>query len=262
MFLSRRGLCHWWISRFIGKGSGRWAGSGKRGSETKAARGGKLGGERSARAAGNTKSTPTENHAALAGVFAPLPLAFSFAEAWSYLWLGFKHILPQGYDHMLFVLGLFLFAPHWRPLLVQVTAFTAAHTLTLALAAFGVVSVSPRIVEPLIALSIVWVGVENLRQRALGRARVAVVFGFGLLHGLGFASALTELGVAGATLGPALLCFNGGVEAGQLAVLALAFAVLGWARGREDYRRRVLVPGSVLIAAVALGWTVQRIFRI
>ncbi len=195
------------------------------------------------------------------GVFAQLPLAFSFSEAWSYLWLGFTHILPQGYDHMLFVSGLFLFAPHWRPLLAQVTAFTLAHTLTLALAVLGAVSVSPRIVEPLIALSIVWVGVENIRHRELGRVRVAVVFGFGLLHGLGFASALNELGVDRATLGPALLCFNCGVEAGQIGVLAIAFAVLGWTRGRTDYHRRVLVPGSLLIAVVAAWWTVQRIFR-
>ena len=195
-------------------------------------------------------------------MFAPLPLAFSFTEAWSYLWLGFTHILPQGYDHMLFVLGLFLFAPQWRPLLLQVTAFTLAHTLTLGLAVFGVVSVSPRIVEPLIALSIVWVGVENLRQRELGWTRTAVVFGFGLLHGLGFAGALTELGVERATLVPALLCFNCGVEAGQISVLAIAFAALGWARGRADYRRRVIVPGSLLIAAVAAWWTVQRIFRL
>ena len=87
------------------------------------------------------------------------------------------------------------------------------------------------------------------------------MFGFGLLHGLGFAGALTELGVERATLVPALLCFNCGVEAGQVSVLALAFATLGWARGRADYRRRVIVPGSLLIAVVAAWWTVQRIFR-
>lgn len=188
------------------------------------------------------------------------PLAFTFADAWSYLWLGFTHILPQGYDHMLFVLGLFLFAPQWRPLLLQVTAFTIAHTLTLAVAAFGVVSVSPRVVEPLIALSIVWVGVENLWRRELRPTRLGVVFGFGLLHGLGFASALKELAVDRATLVPALLFFNFGVEAGQVAVLALAFAAFGWARDRDDYRRRVVVPGSVLIAVVAAWWTVQRAF--
>ena len=165
------------------------------GSKQGAAQPGKPGG----RATGTALSQPAidtaGNSCRTGGVFAPLPLAFSFTEAWSYLWLGFTHILPQGYDHMLFVLGLFLFAPQWRPLLLQVTAFTLAHTLTLGLAVFGVVSVSPRIVEPLIALSIVWVGVENLRQRELGWTRTAVVFGFGLLHGLGFAGALTELGV-------------------------------------------------------------------
>ena len=186
--------------------------------------------------------------------------AFSLPDAWSYLWLGFTHILPQGYDHMLFVFGLFFFAPLWRPLLWQVTAFTAAHTLTLALAVLGVVSISSRIVEPLIALSIVWVGVENLWRRELGWGRVAVVFGFGLLHGLGFAGALTELGIGRATLVPALLCFNVGVEAGQCSVLLLAFVALGWARARADYRRRIAVPGSIAIALVATWWTVQRTF--
>ena len=185
-------------------------------------------------------------------------LAFTTAEAWSYLWLGFTHIVPQGYDHMLFVFGLFLSAPQWRPLLGQVTAFNVAHTLTLALAVLGVVSISSRIVEPLIALSIVWVGGENLRRRELGWGRLAVVFGFGLLHGLGFAGALTELGIGRTTLGPALLCFNLGVEAGQCSVLLLAFAALGWARARPDFRPRVVVPGSIMIAAVAAWWTVQR----
>lgn len=187
------------------------------------------------------------------------PLAFTLADAWSYLWLGFTHIMPQGYDHMLFVVGLFLFAPQWRPLLLQVTAFTVAHTLTLAIAVFGVVSLSPRVVEPLIALSIVWVGLENLWRRELGPTRLVAVFAFGLLHGLGFAGALKELAVDRATLGPALFFFNFGVETGQIAVLILAFAALGWARDRDDYRRRVIVPGSILIAAVAAWWTVQRI---
>lgn len=187
-----------------------------------------------------------------------LPLAFTAAEAWAYGRLGFTHILPHGYDHLLFVLGLYLLRPKWRPLLWQVSAFTVAHTLALALAALGVVNLPSRVVEPLIALSIVWVGVENIRRRDLSPARVAVVFGFGLLHGLGFAGALGGLGLERAQLAAALLCFNLGVEAGQLAVLALAFATLGWARSRDDYRPRLVVPASAGIALLAAWWTVQR----
>ena len=225
--------------------------------EEEAAECGKLVGW-SVRRAARPRSTGAGTLGGIEPVPAALPLAFSFSDAWSYLWLGFTHIMPQGYDHMLFVAGLFLFAPQWRPLLLQVTAFTLAHTLTLAFAVLGFVSVSPRIVEPLIALSIVWVGVENLWRRELGKARLAVVFGFGLLHGLGFAGALKELAVDRATLVPALLCFNFGVEVGQVAVLAIMFVALGWAREREDYRRRVIVPGSIGIAVLAAWWTVQR----
>ena len=186
--------------------------------------------------------------------------AFTASDAWSYLWLGFAHILPRGYDHALFVMGLFLCAPQWRPLLWQVSAFTVAHTLTLALAVLGIVTVSPRIVEPLIALSIVWVAVENIWRSEIGWTRVATVFAFGLLHGLGFAGALGALGLEKSTLVPALLCFNLGVEAGQFAVLLGAFLLLGWATKRDDYRRRIAVPGSFLIAAVAAWWTIQRLF--
>lgn len=230
--------------------------SGEECRETKATPGGKLVGRDAAFAP--PWSTGAKIFGGLRSVLVALPLAFTLADAWSYLWLGFTHILPHGYDHMLFVVGLFLFAPRWRPLLLQVTAFTLAHTLTLAFAVLGFVSVSPRIVEPLIALSIVWVGGENLWRRELGKARLAVVFGFGLLHGLGFAGALTELAVDRATLVPALLCFNLGVEVGQVAVLAIMFVALGWAREREDYRRRVIVPGSIGIAVLAAWWTVQR----
>jgi hydrogenase/urease accessory protein HupE len=179
----------------------------------------------------------------------------------TYLWLGFTHILPKGLDHILFVLGLFLLAAHWRPLLWQVTAFTAAHTLTLGLATYGVVSLPAEIVEPLIALSIVYVAVENVARRELSRWRLAVVFAFGLLHGLGFAGVLHELGLPASQVFTALLSFNVGVELGQLTVIALAFvAVASWARDEPWYHRRVVIPGSLLIAAVGLYWTVERLW--
>lgn len=177
-----------------------------------------------------------------------------------YTVLGFTHIVPKGLDHILFVLGIFLLSLRWRPLLLQVTAFTLAHSITLALALYGLVSVPAAVVEPLIALSIVYVAVENLLVSELRPWRVWVVFGFGLLHGLGFAGVLTELGLPERDFLPALVAFNVGVELGQLAVIGLALLLVGgWARTRPWYRARVVLPGSALIAAVGAWWTVERL---
>jgi len=179
--------------------------------------------------------------------------------AWRYLLLGYTHILPKGLDHILFVLGIFLLSRRWRPLLWQVTAFTLAHSITLALAMYGVFSLSPRIVEPLIALSIVYVALENVFTRELKPWRVIVVFCFGLLHGLGFAGVLTELGLPRGEFVTALITFNLGVEGGQLSVIALAFAGVGFFRNREWYRQRIVVPASLAISVIGLYWTVERV---
>ncbi len=175
-----------------------------------------------------------------------------------YLLLGFLHILPKGLDHILFVLGLFLLSARWRPLLWQVTAFTAAHTISLALATFGVVELPSRVVEPLIALSIAYVAIENTLTQELKPWRPFVVFAFGLLHGLGFAGVLAELGLPQGEAVAALLSFNVGVELGQLAVLAAAFVLLGAFRDRPWYRRRVVIPLSLAIAAVGIYWAITR----
>ncbi len=178
-----------------------------------------------------------------------------------YLVLGFTHILPLGIDHILFVLALFLLSLEWRPLLAQVTAFTLAHTVTLATSTLGIASLPPRIVEPLIAISIVTIAVENLLTERLARHRIGVVFGFGLLHGMGFATVLRHLGLPSSQLAAALVSFNVGVEIGQLAVLTLAFLAVGlWFRHKQWYRRAIVLPGSVGIALCGLYWTVQRIF--
>ena len=179
--------------------------------------------------------------------------------AGQYLRLGFWHIVPQGLDHILFVLGLFLLSTRLTPLLWQVTAFTAAHTASLGLSSYGVVSLSSAIVEPLIALSIAYVAVENLVTDRMTRWRPAVVFLFGLLHGLGFAGVLGAVGMPEGRFLPALLSFNLGVELGQLSVLASAFALIGWARHRAWYRPRVTRPCSALIATVGMFWSVQRV---
>lgn len=176
-----------------------------------------------------------------------------------YLALGFEHIIPKGLDHILFVLGLYLLSTRLGPLLWQVTAFTVAHTLTLALSMYGVLSLSPNIVEPLIALSIAYVAIENLFTSKLQPWRPAVVFLFGLLHGLGFAGVLTELGLPRGQFVTALASFNIGVELGQLAVIGIALLATYWIRSKTWYRKGVVVPSSVLIAVVALYWTVERV---
>ncbi|WP_233256542.1 HupE/UreJ family protein [Opitutus sp. ER46] len=177
----------------------------------------------------------------------------------SYVRLGFVHIFPLGLDHVLFVLGLFLLGGRLSGLLWQVTAFTVAHSATLALALYGVFKAPDAVVEPLIAASIVLVAIDNLRGGELRWWRVAVVFAFGLVHGMGFAGALQELGLPRAEFVPALVGFNAGVELGQLAVIALAFLAVGWARAWPRYRRWVVVPASLAIGAVALFWTVERV---
>ena len=177
-----------------------------------------------------------------------------------YLALGYTHILPKGLDHILFVLGLFLLNVRLRPILLQVTTFTIAHSLTLGLSMYGIVSLSPRIVEPLIALSIAYVAIENLFSHELRPWRLGLVFMFGLLHGLGFAGVLAGLGLPRGAFLTALLSFNLGVEAGQLTVIALAALALAWYRHRPWYHRRVVVPASLAIAAVGLYWTAARVF--
>ena len=190
----------------------------------------------------------------------PVPVDSRFQVAARYLRLGFTHIVPYGLDHVLFVLGIFLLARQFRPLLMQVTAFTVAHSITLALSIFGVVAIRPSVVEPLIAISIAYVAIENLLVRTLKPWRIGVVFVFGLLHGLGFAGVLQELGLPRSELLTAVVTFNLGVEAGQLAVIGAAFLLVGvWFGHRSWYRRRVVVPGSALIACVGLYWTIERL---
>ena len=176
----------------------------------------------------------------------------------TYLRLGFTHIVPKGLDHILFVIGIFLLGTRLTPMLAQVTTFTVAHTITLGLTMFGVLSLPARVVEPLIALSIAYVAIENIVTSELKPWRLALVFGFGLLHGMGFAGVLAELGLPRGEFATALMSFNLGVEGGQLAVIAGLFAALGWARHAPWYRRAAVVPLSLGIAAVGVYWTVTR----
>jgi hydrogenase/urease accessory protein HupE len=173
--------------------------------------------------------------------------------------IGWDHILPKGLDHILFILGMFLYAAHWKPLLSQSLAFTLAHSLALLFATLGWVHLPEKPVEVVIGLSIAWIAIENLRPKErVSRLRLPIVAVFGLVHGLGFASMLAGL------LPPdrpdllllGLLGFNLGVEAGQIAVLLGAFAICGWWPHRHfDRLSRV---GSILIALTGLYWAVER----
>ncbi len=195
---------------------------------------------------------------------APIFLAGGNAESgWeafvSYIPVGFRHILPLGIDHILFVLGLFFLSTHLRPLIWQVSAFTVAHTISLALAASGRVDVPASIVEPLIAASITFVAIENVFSRGLNPWRPFVVFGFGLLHGLGFASVLEQFGLPQDAFIPALIGFNVGVELGQLTVIAIAFFSLTFWFGKKPWYRQVIaIPISVAIAIIGAWWVVER----
>jgi len=199
-------------------------------------------------------SPPFELNAA----YTPKPFTQVAAE---YTVLGFEHIVPKGIDHILFVLGLFLLSVKLRPLLLQVTAFTLAHSITLGLTIYGVISLPPSIVEPLIALSIVAVGIENIFVKTVKIRRIVVVFLFGLLHGMGFAGVLSQLGLPESDFVTALVFFNIGVEAGQLFVIAVAFLCVFWLlKNQQLYRQWVVIPVSALISLIGLYWTYERLF--
>ena len=194
----------------------------------------------------------------------PIPVTGNITQSavsvfWNYLVIGFTHILPKGLDHILFVVGLFLLSTRMRPLVFQVTSFTVAHTITLALATTGVVDLPPSIVEPLIALSIVYVCVENIFTDKLQRWRPVVVFGFGLLHGLGFAGVLSEVGISPAYFVTALVSFNLGVELGQITVIVACFLLVGfWFRDKPWYRSVITIPISIVVATIGGYWFLQR----
>jgi len=179
-----------------------------------------------------------------------------------YLHSGFVHIIPRGIDHILFVLGLFLSTVIFSKLVWQVTTFTLAHSISLGLAASGIIQVSAEIIEPLIALSIAFVAFENIRNQESGSSRLIMVFIFGLLHGLGFAFVLAEFGLPSNAFLMSLFAFNIGVEVGQLTVLAVAGMLLySWSK-QPSYRICVQIPGSILIGIVGVYWTVERLMNI
>ena len=173
---------------------------------------------------------------------------------------GVHHILI-GPDHLLFLIGLLLLGGTVRRLLLVVTAFTVAHSITLALAVLDVVSPPGNIVEPIIALSIVYVGADNLLVRGGRDMRVWIALVFGLIHGFGFASVLREMGLPSGALGWSLFSFNLGVEIGQVVVAVVVASMLMTLRARsEAVGRRLAVAGSIAVMAAGTFWFVQRVF--
>jgi hypothetical protein len=178
---------------------------------------------------------------------------------WFYLKLGFTHILPEGLDHILFVVGLCLLSNKIKTILWQATAFTVAHSITLALSMKSFIVAPTALVEPVIALSILFVAVENLLLTELKPWRIALVFMFGLIHGMGFASSLNEIGLPRNKFATSILSFNVGVELGQAAIIAAVFLLLVIPFGkRVGYRKNIVFPISILIALIASYWTIER----
>jgi hypothetical protein len=180
---------------------------------------------------------------------------------WKYMLVGFRHIIPEGFDHILFITCVFFLNSNLKKVIIQASMFTLAHSITLGLAMYGVIKPPANIIEPLIALSIVVLAIENIMSDKIRPWRLITVFIFGMVHGMGFAGALSQLGMPQYAFGIALISFNVGVEIGQLTIiLLLYFFIAKVFSGQVWYRRRIVIPVSVLIALVASFWTVQRIF--
>jgi hypothetical protein len=178
-----------------------------------------------------------------------------------YLKLGFSHILPQGLDHILFVIGLCLLSNKVKVILWQATAFTVAHSITLALSMKSIIVAPSAVVEPIIALSILFVAIENMLLTELKPWRILLVFIFGLIHGMGFASSLNEIGLPRNQFALSILSFNIGVELGQISIILAVFALLVVPFGKKKYyRKRLVYPISIAIAVTALYWTIERVF--
>ncbi len=175
---------------------------------------------------------------------------------------GFEHIIPKGYDHILFVLGLFFSFLNFRSLLLQVTAFTIAHSITLMLAGLGLIHIPGSIVEPLIALSIIWIAIENCVLKKPSKWRTLVVFSFGLLHGLGFAAVLSQYGLPKDNFISLLLAFNIGVEIGQLSILIIAFILVKLILKQSAKIEKIRIPASIIIGLIGVFWFIERIFSL
>lgn len=180
---------------------------------------------------------------------------------WKYLVTGYQHIIPLGVDHILFVLCVSFLNTSVRKIILQATMFTLAHSITLGLSMYHIIEPRAEIVEPLIAVSILLLALENVISDKVKPWRMLMVFLFGLVHGMGFAGALAELGMPRNAFATALVAFNIGVELGQLSIILTMYFLVARTMSRKPwYRRRIVIPASLAIALVAAYWTVERIF--
>jgi hypothetical protein len=178
----------------------------------------------------------------------------------TYFQLGFTHVIPLGFDHILFILTLFFLSSNTKTVLIQCSVFTLAHSLSLGLAASGCIISNANIVEPLIAVSILFTAIENIVHDKINPWRIALIFGFGLIHGLGFANALKKIGLPKNQFLSSLLSFNVGVEIGQITIIFAAYFLISkWFSNKIWYKERIVYPISTVIACVALYWTIERI---
>ena len=223
---------------------------------------------------------PPNSSSALRGFFLFLAFIFCCSMAWSHtinlsmeraplhqvMWfyfkLGIQHIIPEGFDHILFIIALCLLNTRLKTILWQATAFTVAHCITLALSAKGVINLPSSVVEPIIAASIAFVAIENLVIDQLKVWRILIVFCFGLIHGMGFAAALNEIGLPRNSFFKSILSFNIGVEVGQIIVILSVFGLLIYPFGKYPwYKKAVVYPLSTAIALIAMYWTVKRVLQ-
>lgn len=180
---------------------------------------------------------------------------------WTYLKLGFEHIIPLGLDHILFILCIFFINNNLKSIILQASMFTLAHSITLGLASYGMIRPPASVVEPLIALSIVLLALENIFISQVKPWRILIVFLFGLVHGMGFASVLSELGIPRYAFLNGLLAFNIGVELGQVAIILIMYLLVAKPFAQNKwYRSRIVVPASAFIGIIASYWTIERIF--
>lgn len=180
-----------------------------------------------------------------------------------YVRLGMFHVVPYGYDHILFIFLLYLTAVDFKSILLQCLVFTISHSFTLILGVMGIIIPNPEIIEPLIAFSIFFTAIENILMKPSRNNKLIFIFLFGLIHGLGFSFSLNEMEVSKSYFLVKLLSFNLGVEVGQILVILISFLAMGyWFKDKAWYQTRIVYPMSSLIGCIALFITLNRIFHI
>ena len=184
-----------------------------------------------------------------------------FASFVKFFVLGIQHIIPKGLDHILFIFGLFLFSSSLNKLIKQITIFTIAHSITLIFVSLSLIKINPQIVEPIIALSIVYVGLENIFKKYIKEyMRYIIILFFGLLHGLGFALVLSDIGYRSSKLFLNLISFNIGIEVAQISIILFLYLIIAIKFAKNKYYRIAFqIPSSILIASIGFYWFIERI---